>query len=68
MNKEKNIMIINIIGLKEMKIKKAQRMKDICYHYGDSQMKNKERKTLLPFAGIQDILIYSLLDSEVMIS
>jgi hypothetical protein len=68
MNKEKNIMIINIIGLKVKKIKKVQRMKDICYHYGDSQMKNKERKMLLLFVGILDILIYLLLDLEVMTS
>lgn len=68
MNKEKNIMIINIIGQKEMKIKKALKMKVICYHYGDSLMKNKERKMLLQFVGILDILICLLLGLVVMIS
>jgi len=61
MNKKKNIMIINITGPKEVKwLKKIKKMKDICYLYGVSLMKNNVKKMLLLYVGILDIQIYLL--------
>ncbi|CAD8084051.1 unnamed protein product [Paramecium primaurelia] len=40
--KKRNIMIINIIGIKEKQLK-HQKMKDICYQFESFQMRNKKK-------------------------
>jgi hypothetical protein len=52
-----NIMIINTTGALEKLIIHLN-MKVINYPFGDFLMKNKEKKMLLQFVGILDILIY----------
>ena len=66
MQMKKSLMITNTTPTKQKR--HLTPMLDLCSHFGDFPLKEVERSMLLQYAGTQDMVTCSLLDTVLMIS